>query len=401
MFRKLRPYLFLFIILIAVVLGSATGIIFREKANSLKPLGDIFLNLMFTVVVPLVFFSVASAIANMRNSQNIATIMGKMFGVFLFTGLIAALFMLAVVKLFPLNQDTFIQIPHNAIPHSLKFSDQISNILTVPSFYQLFTRENLLALIVFSILVGIATNALGDKAQIIKNLLNAGTELCMKLVSYVIYYAPIGFFAYFAVLTGEFGPTLLDHYARSIGIYYGAALVYMLLAFSFYAWLSDHKRGIKTFWKNTPLPLMTALATSSSAASIPANLQATRQMGVPPEIYETTIPLGAILHKDGSVLGGMLKIAFLFGIYHLSFSGFSILVLAVLASVLVGTIMGAIPSGGMIAEVLILSIFGFPPQALMLIASISILIDPLATALNVLGDSVASMLLTRLIKIRP
>ncbi|MGC1182115.1 MAG: cation:dicarboxylase symporter family transporter [Legionella sp.] len=87
-------------------------------------------------------------------------------------------------------------------------------------------------------------------------------------------------------------------------------------------------QGIKLFWSNIFLPLITAIATCSSAASISVNLTATKKMRVPSEIYETVIPLGSLIHKDGSVIGSVFKIAFLFGIFHLNFSGISILLTA-------------------------------------------------------------------------
>ena len=111
--------------------------------------------------------------------------------------------------------------------------------------------------------------------------------------------------------------------------------------------------------------------------------------------------LFAIIHKEGSVIGGMVKIAFLFGMYHLDFSGAGVLFTALGVSMLVGTVMGAIPSGGMLGELLILSIYGFPPTALLTIAAISIIIDPMATMLNVTGNSVSSMMIARLVERSP
>jgi Na+/H+-dicarboxylate symporter len=161
--------------------------------------------------------------------------------------------------------------------------------------------------------------------------------------------------------------------------------------------MADKQSGIKQFWQNIFLPMLTSLATCSSAASIPANITATKKMNVPSQIYDTVIPLGAILHKVGSVLGGMIKIAFLFSLFHLPFTGVSVWLTAILVSLLVGTVMGAIPSGGMLGEMLILSFYGFPPQALIMIAAISLIIDPLATMLNVTGDTVCSMLVSKLV----
>ena len=118
-------------------------------------------------------------------------------------------------------------------------------------------------------------------------------------------------------------------------------------------------------------------------------------MGIKKDIRDTTIPLGAALHKDGSVMGGVLKIVFVFGIFGLDVSGFGTFALIIGVSLLVGIVMGAIPSGGMIGEMLILSLFGLPPEALPIIAAISTLIDPPATLLNASGDNVASMMVSR------
>lgn len=395
--QQIKAYFFLMVLLCAILLGAGTGYYLGPAASQLKPLGDIFLNLMFSVVVPLVFFSVAAAIANMGNLKQVGKVMANMLLSFLFTGIIAALLMLLVVKVFPPAAGVSLHLPTQTAAHTINLGDQIVGIFTVPDFMQLFSREHILALILFAVLIGLATASLGEKGQAWVQLLQGGADVSMKAVGLVMYYAPIGFFAYFAVLVAELGPKLLQTYLHAVIIYYTAAAVYFGLAFSLYAWLAGRKPAVMAFWKQVPLPAMTSLATCSSAASIPANLYATQKMGVPAAIYETVVPLGAILHKDGSVLGGVLKIAFLFGIYHLDFSGIMVLLSTIGVGLLVGTVMGAIPSGGMVAEVLILSLYGFPPQALIIIAAITLLIDPPATLLNVTSNSVCSMLVARLV----
>lgn len=396
---KFRSYAFLIILLSAITLGSLTGYLMGPKASQLKPLGDIFLNLMFTMVIPLIFFSVTSAIANMGSVKRVGKVIGTMLGVFLFADIVAAIFMIVVVMLFPPAQGISFTLPASFVaPQSIDVGDQIVGIFTVPDFLHLFSRDHILALIFFAVLMGLAIASLEEKGKKMVELLQTATTVSMKALSYVMYYAPIGFFAYFAVLVAELGPKLLQTYLDAVLIYSIAAVIYFIFAFTFYAWLAGGKLAVKRYWKNVPLPVMTALATCSSAASIPANLQATKDMGVPDKIYELVVPLGAVLHKDGSVLGGIVKIAFLFGIFHLNFSGAFVLLTALMIGILVGTVMGAIPSGGMVAEVLILSLYGFPPQALILIAAITFLIDAPATLLNVNGNSVCSMLVARLVE---
>jgi Na+/H+-dicarboxylate symporter len=251
----------------------------------------------------------------------------------------------------------------------------------------------MLPLIFFSLLVGIAATHV--KSQPFTAFLNAGAMIFMKVISYIMLLAPIGFFAFFAVLVSELGPQIIQQYLRVTWIYYSAAVLYFILFYTLFVYLANGVKGIKSFWGNVFVPMITSLATCSSAASIPANLAATEKMGVPISICETVIPVGAIVHKDGSVLGAIVKIAFLFGIYGMAFSSLGAIMTAIFIAILVGTVMGAIPSGGMLGEMLILSFYGFPPESLLIIAAISIIIDPIATMLNVTGDSVAAILVAR------
>lgn len=396
--NTLNSYAFPIILITSILLGGLAGYLFGSGTRYLKPLGDIFLNLIFTAIVPLIFFSVSSAIARAGSLGKLGKIIFYMAIVFLFTGMIAAIYTILIVKFFPPAQDVYLQLANPEKVATISFSSQIAAIFTVPDFSKLLSHENMLALIVFSVLVGLAVATTGEKGKLFATFLQSGEEIFMRVFSFIMYYAPIGFFAYFAVLVSELGPKLMESYVRITVIYYISSLVYFIAAYTFYAYLAGNTAGIRTFWKNVWLPATTAIATCSSAASIPANLIATKKMNVSPEIYETAIPLGTIIHKDGSVIGGVFKIAFLFGIFHLDFSGATVLLTALGVSLLVGTVMGAIPSGGMLGELLILTIYGFPPSVLIVIAAISILIDPLATMLNVTGNSVSSMMIARLVE---
>lgn len=397
MLNKFKPYYFPALLLLCIITGGLTGHWLGKDAIRLKPFGDIFLNLIFTVIVPLIFFSIASAVARMEKAKQLWKIMSAMLIVFIVTSSIAAIYMIFIVKLFPPAQDIALTLSMPPKVTSINIADQIVNIFTVSDFTKLLSHQNMLALIFFSFLVGLATAACGTQGKAFSDFLQSGTDVFMKIIAFIMYYAPIGFFAYFAALVGELGSTVLKNYFRVTLIYYSAATLYFIVAFSFFAYLSG-KNNIKLFWKNVLIPTLIAFATCSSAASIPANLQATKNMGVPENIYETVIPLGTILHKDGSVLGAIIKIAFLFGIFHMSFSGPAVLFTALLIALLVGTVMGAIPSGGMLGEMVILSLYGFPPQALIIIAAISIIIDPIATMLNVTGNTVSSLLVARIVE---
>lgn len=393
-----RPYHFLILLIASTLLGGLTGYLVGPAVSVLKPFGDIFLNLMFTLVVPLVFFSIASAVTTITHLANMWRILISMFFIFLLTSLIAACLMLLAVYFYPIGTGVLLPKTISALPHAVPLKDQLVNLLTVSEFTQLFSRDHMLAFIVFSLLVGIGTKAIGEKGLILVEFYKSGQALSMKLVDFVMYYAPIGFFAYFAVLVNDLGTTVLTTYLKATWLYCIIAVIYFTVFLSLYAFLAAKYCGVRQFWRYISYPAITSLATCSSAASIPPNLTAASNMRVPAEIYELVIPLGAMIHKDGSVLGAIVKIAFLFGMFHLNLFTPYALLLAIFVSLLVGTVMGAIPGGGMIGEILILSVYGFPPQALIIIAAISILIDAPATLLNVTSNTACSLLIARWVK---
>lgn len=394
------------ILLLAIIIGGIAGIVFGEKTSIIQPLGDLFLNLMFTIIVPLVFFSIASAIANMSGMKRLGKIMGSVVLVFLTTAALAAVIgFVGTTIINPLEStDTTAikELMENG--ESLEKVEEVSLLsqlvktVTVPDFPELFSRSNMLQLIVFSVLIGLSTALVGEKAKPITEFLSAGTAVMMKVVKLVMYYAPIGLGAYFASIIGQLGPQILEGYVRTFVLYLILTLVYYFVFFTLYAFLAGGKEGIRIFWKNAFTPSITAIATCSSAASIPANLESVRKMGVPKDIAETVIPLGANTHKDGSVFGGVLKIVFLFTLFGKDMTSISNILSILAVSFLVGAVMGAIPGGGMIGEMLILSVFGFPIEVLPIIAVISTIIDAPATLLNSTGNTVCAMLVTRLVE---
>ena len=404
--KVLSSYKSTILLLVSILIGGAAGIAFGPKAAAVQPFGDIFLNLMFTIIVPLVFFSIASAIANMNGMKRLGKIMGGIFIVFILTALISAILGFIGISIFePLKNadvesiksmmmDT--ELDKNA--DDLTLLGQLVNTFTVSDFSMLFSKSNMLQLIVFSILFGLATAMIGEKGKPIAAVLSSGSAIMMKFVKLIMYYAPIGLGCYFAAIIGELGPQILEGYARVFVLYLAITLVYYFGFFTLYAFLAGGKTGVKVFWRNAITPSITAIATCSSAACIPINLDAVKKMGVPNDIAETIIPLGANTHKDGSVFGGVFKIVFLFSLFGKDMTSITSILSIIAVSFLVGAVMGAIPGGGMIGEMLILSVFGFPPEVLPIIAVISTIIDAPATLLNSTGNTVCAMMVSKLVE---
>lgn len=393
------------ILLGSIIIGGVIGGFLGEQATIFKPVGELFLNLLFMTLVPLVFFSVASAIANMGEIKRLGNILKSIIIVFLVTAIISGIITLVGVLIFNptkgLNSQMFESLMQTAEVTTAEQAgvlQQLVNTVTVPDFYNLLSKSNMLQLILFSIVFGIATAMVGEKGKIIASFLQAGSDVMMKIIDLVMKVAPLGLGCYFASIVGELGPQIISGYARSFVLYLILTVIFYFGLFSMYAFIAGGKDGVKIYWANIIPPTVTSLATCSSAASIPVNLDASKKMNVPNDIAETVIPLGANIHKDGSIIGGVLKVTFLFGIFGYNMTSISSIISIIAVAFLVGTVMGAIPGGGMIAEMLIITIFGFSIEFLPIIAVITTIIDAPATVLNTTSNTVCSMLVARLVE---
>jgi len=395
--KQKRSFLFPLILIGSVLVGALIGVIFKEKAVVLKPLGDIFLNLMYTLVVPLVFFTISSAIANMVNMKRLGRILKHLFVTFFITSFIAALIMLIVCLVIDPVGNTVITLESGS-EETVDLGSKIVEMITVTDFSSLLSKSSMLPLIIFSVLFGASISLIGKEGEKIANGLESLSKAMMKFIHLVMYYAPIGLGAYFAALVGEFGPNLLGSYARSMLLYYGTCIIYFFIMYTIYAYLANKKKGVKQFYCYAFSPALTSLATQSSLASLPSNLEAAEQIGVPKDIREVCLPIGATMHMEGSSMSAILKIVFLFGIFGMPFTGLDNYLIALLIAVLSGVVMSGIPGGGLIGEMLIVSLYSFPASAFPIIATIAWLVDPPATCLNVTGDLTSSMLVTRLVE---
>ncbi len=393
----LKSYAFSLVLVGSIIVGSVLGVLFKERASVFKPFGDVFLNLLFTIVVPLVFFSLSSAMSVMADRKRLGNILGWMIVIFVFTSIISSVLMIVAVKTYPPAQGVKIALTAYT-PEKLSLGQQIVQAFTVNDFRDLLSKKNMLALIVISVLTGLSASAVGEKGKAFSQFLAAGNEVMSKALSYIMLYAPIGLGAYFAYLVGVFGPQLFGPYFRAVTLYYPISLFYFFAAFSVYAYLGGGLHGVRTFWTNIIPPALTAWATGSSVATIPTNLAAAKRIGTPQDIHEVVIPIGATIHMDGSCLGAVLKTAFLFGLFGVPFTGPEVILKTVGVAILSGVVMSGIPGGGFLGELMIVQLWGFPIEALPLISMIGTLIDPPGTMVNAVGDNVAGMMVARILE---
>lgn len=386
------------VLLGGIGIGSIIGVVSPSLGQALKPVGQIFLNLMFTIVVPLVFVSIASAVGSMANMKRLGKILGSTIFSFLATGAIAGVCVLVWVNLFSPSAGTNIQMGTSEMGEMQSVSDMIVGSLTVDDFSGLLSKDHMLPLIIFAILFGFCVSACGGDESPVGKLLANLNEVIMKFIGLIMAIAPIGLGAYFANLVAEYGPQIIGDYGRSMVVYYPLCLLYVVVFFPLYAFFAAGKLGVKRMLKYIFTPAVTAFATQSSAATLPVNKETCDKIGVPKDVSDLVLPMGCTMHMDGSVLSSITKIAFLFGVFNMSFTGVSTYAMAIVVAILSAFVLSGAPGGGLVGEMLIVSMFGFPAEAFPLIATLGFLFDPAATCLNASGDTIASMMVARMVE---
>lgn len=379
-------------LIISIIIGTIIGIIFKEKTNKIKALGDLFINMLTCIVIPIVFLNITISIGKMNKPKRIGKVLITTFIVFLATSIISALLGIIASNITPLITGTKI-ISETTTPEKINFLDKFANTLTVSNFNELLSVNNMIALILASIIFGIALNKTKETKTL--ELLESLNNTVQKIVNIIMLYAPIGIGAYFAVLVGNFGGNITSGYIKTFIIYLIVSIFIYFIIYGFYAYIAGGKEGIKRYFKYIITPTITALSTCSSAASIPSNTEAAQNIGVPSDIASAVIPLGTNFHKDGSIVGNAFKIMFLVYLFNLDITFTKVLLVALLSTLLIT----ALPiGGGTIAEMFIISILGAPISALPMLTIIATIIDAPATVLNVVGDSASSMLVTYLLE---
>ena len=392
-----KNYGFILAMLTGIAAGCIVGLAAPEFAGNLEPLGTLFTNMMFCVVVPMVFCSICSAIANMPSAKRAGKVMGVTVTTFFVTAGIASIIMYAVMRIFPVVTGTY-DVPQADPSAVMGVGDMIVSFFTKPDFVELLSRRAILPLIVFAIIMGFGVQMNGGPNTMTAKLLEDITGCIMNAVKIVTFYAPVGFFGFFANLVATYGPELIGDYSRTLLLYYGLCFVYMFTFFPVYARFGGGKGAVKVMFKHLFKPAAVSFGTCSSVATIPTNMEAAEATGINKEVTNIVLPLGATMHMDGSAMSAILKVAFLFGMFGQDFTT-GRAILAIIVAVFSSVAMSGIPGGGGTGELALCTIF-FPEQmaiAYPMALALGNLVDPPATMLNAAGDYVVSFIVSRFV----
>lgn len=382
-----------------IVIGGTIGFVWPATAPYLKPVGDIFMNLLFVLIVPLVFFSVSNSVANLTRRNMLGRMLGSSFSVWVLMLVIAAVFTYFVTLLYnPIETgaDLMAEGVELAAAQERSLGELIVNTVTVSDFQDLYSIRHILPLMVVAILTGISAAKLDSDA--VCGFFEAGNSMTGKMLEMLMVVGPFGLGCYFAAVAAEMGGMLVVGYGRILLIYIAITLLFLCVINPLLALVSVGKSGMQQYKQAVLTPTVTAISTLSSSACMPANLKACKQLGVQDDIAESTIPIGTHLFKLGSGVACTLKVIFVLLLSGQSIADPVTALVIIGMAILASMVVGAVPTGAGTAELLICSIVGADPKMVGLIMVISTLVDMPATLLNVNGNMTATMVINRIMR---
>ncbi len=380
-------------ILLGLVLGLIVGLVFGKPAASLKPIGSVFIAGIKMLIVPLVFVSLVCGVTSMRDPAKMGRVGIKTIALYLITTAFAIVIGLVLGAVLQPGAGVGMEAAKAVAPKAApSLIDTLVGLIPTNPVAAM-AQGNVLQIIAFAILFGIAVNLSGKYGETVRNGFEALAEVIYKLTSIVIWFAPFGVFALMAWTAGTYGLSLLLPLAMVIAAVYVGCILHALLVYG----VALRVVGLNPwhFYKGVAEAATVAFTTTSSSGTLPVTMGcAQKNLGISKGVASFVLPLGATVNMDGTALyQGVcaLFIAQVFGV-HLSGGDYVTIVLtATLASI--GT--AGVPGAGLIMLSLVLSSVGLPLEGVAIIAGIDRILDMARTSINVVGDSMVATLVAK------
>ncbi|MCH4293455.1 dicarboxylate/amino acid:cation symporter [Shewanella sp. 3B26] len=376
-------------VLAGFALGILAGVALGESATLFKPLGDLFIAAIKMLVAPLVLCAIVVSITSLGSSSNLKRLSFKTLALFMLTGTLASLIGLAVGSSFDMGgsmQLASSEVRERVVPG---FAQVLLDMIPVNPFASL-TNGKVLQIIVFAALVGIAINAVGEKAEPLKKVFDAGAEVMFQLTRMVLKLTPIGVFGLMAWVVGEYGLSTLLPLGKFIIAIYVAALIHIVFVYGGLVKFAARLSPLQFFRKAMPAQLV-AFSTASSFGTLPVTTKCAESMGVSKRYSAFVLPMGATMNMDGC--GGIypaIAAIFIAQIYGIPLDMTDYMLIAVTATVAsVGT--AGVPGSAMVMLTVTLGVIGLPLEGIAFIAAIDRVIDMIRTCTNVTGDMMTAV----------
>jgi proton glutamate symport protein len=381
-------------IFIGMAAGVALGIVAPGFARQLSPVSRVFLQLIRSIIAPLIFATLVVGIAGGGDMKRMGRIGGKAILYFEIVTTLALLLGLAAVNLVRPGADVSIHgsAAEAAIPQTqTTFSSVIEHIFPA-SIVDAMARNDALQIVVFAFLFGAACAAIGAKAEPVVKFCASLAEVMFRYTRYVMYLAPLGVGAALAVVVGNKGADVLFGLGKLIATMYGASILFVVLVLGPVLLLFRIPPG--GFFRAVREPFLIAFSTASSEAALPLALENMEQFGVPKHIVGFVIPTGYSFNLDGSTLYLSLASVFVAQAAGVSLS-FGAQLLMMLTLMLTSKGVAGIPRGALVILAGALSTFHLPMEGAAVLLGVDALLDMARTSVNVLGNCLASAVVAR------
>ncbi|WP_413377801.1 dicarboxylate/amino acid:cation symporter [Alkalihalobacillus sp. 1P02AB] len=391
-------------ILIALVVGVVVGLGFNLFAPNLfdpvdtyllTPLGQIFLNLIMMVVVPLVFFSLILGAAGLGDPKALGRIGGKTLLFFMVTSVIALSLAISLAYLIQPGEPGLmgnLEEDYEA-QEAPPVMDTLLNIIPQNPIQAMATGE-MLQIIAFAILVGFALARLGEKTKGIVKLVEQGNEIMMFLVGLAMKLAPYGAFGLIASAIGKLGLSVIQSMIAYMLTIIIALILHTVITYGGGIWLIGKRNPIEFF--KAFVPVMTvAFSTSSSNATLPTSMKVVEEdLKVSKPVTSFIVPLGATINMDGTAIMQAVATVFISQVFAVSLS-FTDLIIIILTATLASIGTAGVPGVGMIMLAMVLTSVGLPVEGITLVLAVDRILDMMRTAVNVTGDATCAVIVDR------
>lgn len=381
----------------ALALGIVTGLLWGPGAENIKWVGDLFIRAIKMLIVPLIFFSLVSGIAALGDLKKFGDVGGKALLLFLATGAISVSLGLTMGTIFQpgvgldIVMPTGIDIP---APASTSITQMILSLIPENPVMTMAQGE-ILPLIIFAMLFGVALLMAGEEAAPIVRAADAGALVMQKMTILVMELTPFGVFALMAWVAGSFGFEALVPLAKMVALNYAGCFIIILVVYPIII-KGIAKLSLADFFRGIIDAQAVAFSTASSNAALPVTLRCMqRNLGVSKSVSSFTVALGATINMDGTAM--YLGLVALFGaqLYGIELSWMSYVLIALTATL--GSVGAAgIPGSGLIMMSLVLSVIGVPLETIAFVAGINHIMDMMRTMTNVTGDATVSVAVARM-----
>lgn len=386
-------------IFLAMILGAILGLIIGEPMTKLGFIGNIWLNCIKMIVVPMVIVTIITGITSQKDVKSLGRISARIMSYYIITTLVACAIGLAVALLIkPGTMANFTGLASKEITGSadITIADFFTGMFS-SNMFKTFSDGNILQTLIISVLIGIAILRMKNEGfkQTVINGFNALSEMVFSLIRMVMIVSPIGVFFLMAESFGKYGAGIFTSMATLAGTYYLACLVHIVLIYGGVLWLTSGINPIR-FLKDSAELWIYTISTCSSVASIPVNMKVAKEkFDVPESISSFTVPLGSQMNYDGSVILYGCVIVFISQVVGAPIN-IGVMLKVIFLSAILSTGGGGIPGSGIVKLLVMVEAFGLPTEIVGIIAAFYRLFDMGTTTLNCLGDLAGTVFVSKM-----